>query len=1070
MYKIVRRQQFSDTNFLWEVEAPDVAASAQPGQFVMVRMHEGSERVPLTVADFDRERGTITLVVQALGKTTQEMRDHYAEGDEFADFVGPLGLATHIGDVGHVVLVGGGLGVAPVYPQLRAYKEAGNKVTGIIGFRSKDLIFWEDEFAQYCDELIVCTDDGSYGRPGFVTEALRDVVENQHPDLVVAIGPMPMMRACVEVTRPSGTKTMVSLNSIMVDGTGMCGSCRVTVDGVVKFACVDGPDFDGHQVDFNELIVRQGRFKDLEAKAREAYNHVCNLEQQLFAEGKHNYKKAPEVEPLQTRMPEADPQLRAKNFTEVNLGYSMADAFAEAERCIQCAKPKCISGCPVSIDIPRFIRHVLVRDLDGARAVINESNLFPSICGRVCPQESQCEAQCIIRNERRGRESVGIGRLERFVGDNAAPVRNTPPVVERSLGRVAIVGSGPSGLAAAADLAKAGAEVTVYEALHVVGGVLQYGIPSFRLPREIITREVQGLRDLGVRFETNKIVGKTFTVDQLMADRDFDAVYVATGAGAPSFLGIPGENAGQVLSANEFLTRINLMGGNKFPYLDTPVSQSRSVVVIGAGNTAMDCLRVAKRVGVPTVTCVYRRSEAEAPARIEELRHAKEEGVLFHFLHAPVEIRLDDAGAVVGMKTEVMELGEPDERGRRRPVGTGVFEDIECDTVIYALGTNANPIIAQSTPDLQLNKWGYIVADSDTQATSKAGVFAGGDIVTGGATVILAMGAGRRAARSIGAYLTSGVDAASRVWPVTTEMADAFAAPAAEEPAAAAPEKVLVGAGVGALASDGQARVVATDRAVPVLGAEAPLSETATPNATQPGRAPAAPASAPVTGGGGTDEDRGLVCPRCHRPIEGDESYICCAGDSLRWKCASCGKVSEGFAFPYGQCPSCQGTLVRDAGAGPVDAENERAMEAIRTAFEIELGGGAYYRKASVEAADPVLKDLFSRMSEMENEHLATLQRRYHAEVPAPSADFETTRAAIYAGLEHDPSDPANLLRVAIGFEQRAVDFFSRHMAECPEGSTERDLYEELAAEEREHVDLLTDELARFVAGKGGAL
>ena len=791
MYKIVAREQFSDNTFLWEVEAHDVAASAQPGTFVMVRLHEGSERVPLTVADFDRERGTITMVIQALGKTTQEMRDRYHEGGAFDDFVGPLGLPADITRVGHVVLVGGGLGVAPVYPQLRAFKEAGNKVTGIIGFRSQDLVFWEDKFREYCDELIVCTDDGSYGRSGFVTTALQDVLDAEHPDLVVAIGPMPMMRACVEVTRPSGTKTMVSLNSIMVDGTGMCGSCRVTVDGVVKFACVDGPDFDGHQVDFAELLVRQNRFKNLEAKAAEAYGHVCNLEKELFEEGRRGYRKATEVAPSQTPMPEANARIRATTFQEVNLGYGLAEAFAEAERCIQCKNPKCIAGCPVSIDIPRFIRHVMVHDLEGARDVIAESNLFPSICGRVCPQENQCESHCIVRNHKRGREAVGIGRLERFVGDNAPPRKITPPQVDRKLGAVAIIGSGPSGLAAAADLVKVGCDVTVYEALHVVGGVLQYGIPSFRLPREIISREVQGLRDLGVVFDVNKVVGKTFTIEQLMKDRGFDAAYIATGAGAPSFLGIPGENAGQVLSANEFLTRINLMGGNTFPYVDTPVSQSRSVVVIGAGNTAMDCLRVAKRVGVPLVTCVYRRSEAEAPARIEELRHAKEEGISFRFLHAPVEIHVDESGNVTGMKTEVMELGEPDERGRRRPVGTGIFEDIECDTVIYALGTNANPIIAQSAPELGTNRWGYIEADPYTQATNLPGVFAGGDIVTGGATVILAMGAGRRAAKAIGAYLASGELYEERVWPVTREIADGFVPPPAakDEPVAGAASK-----------------------------------------------------------------------------------------------------------------------------------------------------------------------------------------------------------------------------------------------------------------------------------------
>ncbi|MFN7309605.1 MAG: sulfide/dihydroorotate dehydrogenase-like FAD/NAD-binding protein, partial [bacterium] len=579
MYPIVRREAFSETTFLWDVLAPDVAASAQAGHFVMVRLHDGAERVPLTVADYDRAAGTVTLAVQALGKTTVEMRDRYKAGDSFADFVGPLGLPQHVAKVGHVVLVGGGLGVAPVYPQLRAFKEAGNRCTSIVGFRNKDLVFWEDRFAAASDRLLVCTDDGSYGRPGFVTAALQEVLETDKPDLVIAIGPLPMMRACVETTRPFGVKTMVSLNAIMVDGTGMCGSCRVTVDGKIKFACVDGPDFDGHQVDFDELMLRQKRFRAQEARANEDYAHVCNAERLLIQQGKRNYKKYKDLAPHATPMPERDALERSRNFKEVNLGYALADALAEAERCIQCAKATCVAGCPVGIDIPGFIRRLLVRDLDGALAVINEANLFPSVCGRVCPQESQCEAQCIVG---RKVESVAIGRLERFVGDNAKP--RAPVKVEgKKLGRVAVVGYGPSGLAVAADLAKQGAEVVVYEALHVVGGVLQYGIPAFRLPREIIAREVEGLRAMGVAFETNKVVGKTFTVPQLMEERGFDAVFVGAGAGAPSFLGIPGEYAGQVYSANEFLTRVNLMGGDRFPYLDTPVAMGQSVVVIGAG-------------------------------------------------------------------------------------------------------------------------------------------------------------------------------------------------------------------------------------------------------------------------------------------------------------------------------------------------------------------------------------------------------------------------------------------------------------------------------------------------------
>ena len=770
MYRIARRELFSENSFLWEIEAPDVARAAQPGHFVILRLCDGAERIPLTIADYDPNRGTVTVVVQALGKTTREMRDKYRAGDCFDDFVGPLGLPQHVEKVGHAVLVGGGLGVAPIFPQLRAFREAGNRTTAIVGFRSKSLVFWEDKLREYCDDLVVCTDDGSAGRPGLVTGALDDLLAASKPDLVVAIGPLPMMHACVETTRPYGVRTLVSLNTIMVDGTGMCGSCRVTVGGKVRYACVDGPDFDGHQVDFKELHARQKRFKVQEAQANEDFAHVCSLETKLFVEGKRTYKKLASLSRHQEKMPERDAFERSRNFEEVNLGYGIAEAVREAERCIQCIKPTCIAGCPVSIDIPRFIRHLLVRDLDAAVATIHESSIFPSVCGRVCPQETQCEAQCVIKKKM---EPVAIGRLERFVGDNASPPKATPLHFATMLGRVAIVGSGPGGLAAAADLMRFGAQVTVYEALHVVGGVLRYGIPSFRLPRQIIDREVQRLADSGVIFETNKVIGKTFTIQQLIGEKGFDAVFICAGAGAPTFLGIPGEFAGQVYSANEFLTRVNLMGGDRFPYLDTPVSLGQSVVVIGAGNTAMDCVRVAKRLGAARVRCVYRRSETEAPARVEELRHAREEGIEFHFLHAPVEIKLNDDGDVRGITVQKMELGEPDERGRRKPVPLNEFVELDCDTVIYALGTRANPIVGKATPGLALNKWGYIVADEHTQATNLSGVFAGGDIVTGGATVILAMSAGRRAARAIGAFLQLG----KQKWPITVADAEAFTPP-----------------------------------------------------------------------------------------------------------------------------------------------------------------------------------------------------------------------------------------------------------------------------------------------------
>ena len=982
MYKIVRREVFTPTTFLWEVEAPDIAQAAKPGHFVMLRLGEASERIPLTVADYDRERGTITMVVQALGKTTREMMNDFKEGDSILDFVGPLGQAQHVANVGHVVVVGGGLGVAPVYPQLRAFKQLGNRTTSIIGFRSKELVFWEERFKKHSDAVIVCTDDGSYGRAGFVTQALKEVLERDKPDLVVAIGPLPMMHACVETTRPFGVKTMVSLNAIMVDGTGMCGSCRVTVDGQVRFACVDGPDFDGHQVDFKELTARQRRFKSQEARAAEDFAHLCNLEKQLFDEEKRNYKKIKELEPLQTPMPERNAVERSQNFKEVNLGYTMDMALKEAERCIQCLKPTCVAGCPVAVDIPRFIRHLIVRDLEGAREVISENSAFPSICGRVCPQESQCEAQCIVG---RKVEPVAIGRLERFVGDGAGP--RMPKQRRSGAGRVAVVGSGPAGLACAADLLRFGFEVTIYEALHVVGGVLRYGIPSFRLPREIIDREVNHLKALGAKIETNKVIGKTFTVAQLLGEHGHDAVFVGVGAGAPTFLGIPGEFAGQVFSANEFLTRVNLMGGDRFPYLDTPVGLGKSVIVVGAGNTAMDCLRVARRLGAPTVRCVYRRSEAEAPARIEELRHAKEEGVEFFFLHSPTEILIDGENAVRAVRLEKMTLGEPDAKGRRKPVPTGETTELACDTVIAALGTKANPIVTQSTPGLALNSWGYIVADEVTQTTSVPGVFAGGDIVTGGATVILAMGAGRRAAKSIAAYMTNG-----RRWPISREEVAAF---------------------------------------------ELPPSVVAGP-----------------------------TCPKCHRPVEGDEGYVCCATARLEWRCEGCGKVSEGFAFPYGLCPACGGHL---AVVDEARRAELGALEPIRLAFEIELGGRAFYLQAAKEAPHPALQELFGKFATMEGEHVATLARRYHTEAPKLDG-LQIANAALRAHLPHRPEDPVNLFNIAIGFEERAVSFFAERLAKATRGSVEADLFRELAAEEAEHVTLLRTELERFQKGKPGVL
>lgn len=451
-----------------------------------------------------------------------------------------------------------------------------------------------------------------------------------------------------------------------------------------------------------------------------------------------------------TPVAELDPEVRTTNFEEVNRGYTESEALVESERCLFCPDPKCIAGCPVAIDIPNFIMKIGEKDYRGAYNVITDTNLLPAVCGRVCPQETQCEQVCVVGEDL---EPVAIGRLERFVGDLA--IENdwvNVPHIEPSGFRIGIVGSGPAGMACAADMAKAGCDVTVYEAFHEPGGVLKYGIPDFRLPNSIIDSEIEKLKQLGVKFECNTLVGRLFTIRQMIEELGFDAVFIGTGAGYPTMLGIPGDSLNGVLSANELLTRCNLMRARDFPKVDTPLPLGRHVVVIGAGNTAMDALRVCKRLGAETVTCVYRRTKAESPARAEEVHHAEQEGIEFHWLSAPVEVIDDGEGSVCALRCIRMELGEPDDSGRRRPVPVPGSEfEIATDQVVFAIGTNANPIIGQ-TSKLELNKWGYIKADEDLM-TSMAGVFAGGDIVTGAATVIEAMGAGRKAARSIKSYL-----------------------------------------------------------------------------------------------------------------------------------------------------------------------------------------------------------------------------------------------------------------------------------------------------------------------------
>jgi glutamate synthase (NADPH/NADH) small chain len=742
--EILRKERLAPGIALFEVHTPLIARTVQAGQFVVVRADDYAERIPLTVADRHLENGTITLIVQIIGLSTRKM-DQFQVGDTFLDVIGPLGKPTEVRKAGTVVCIGGGVGVAPVYPITKAFHEAGNRVISIIGARNKEMIILEKEMRAASDELFVTTDDGTAGRHGFVTDELRRLIAEKVPiNLVVAVGPGIMMKAVCDLTKKSGLPTIVSLNSLMVDGTGMCGSCRITVGDQTKFVCVDGPEFDGHRVDFQELLKRSEMYKREEHRAM--WDHECRLSAAEKMLEKANKREA---------MPKQDPKLRIQNFNEVALGYTKERALREASRCLACKKSPCIAGCPVDIDIPGFIAFIRKGDFIGAIHKIKEKNSLPAICGRVCPQEVQCETSCVL--SKKG-QPIAIGRLERFVadyefqqGDIRVPKGPTPTGK-----KVAVIGAGPAGLTAASDLIKMGHGVTVFEALHRAGGVLVYGIPEFRLPKWIVQRESEYIAKLGAEIQVSQVVGKSFTVDDLLRN-GYDAVFIGTGAGLPHFMKIPGENLNGVYSANEFLTRVNLMKAYLFPEFHTPVHYGRNIAVVGGGNVAMDSARTSLRLGAENVYLIYRRAREQMPAREEEIENAFEEGVQPRLLTTPIRILGNERGWVKGIECLEMELGEPDESGRRRPIPKkGSEHVIDVDMVIMAIGQGPNPLLTSATPDLALTKTGNIVADEATGKTSKKGVFAGGDIVTGAATVILAMGAGKKAAQAIDAYLKDG--------------------------------------------------------------------------------------------------------------------------------------------------------------------------------------------------------------------------------------------------------------------------------------------------------------------------
>ena len=759
MNKILSKTYFSEKVVKLEVEAPLIAKARKPGNFVIVRVGEKGERMPLTIADANLERGSITLVVQVMGVSSRKLCALEA-GDYITDLVGPLGKPTHIEKVGTVLACGGGVGVAPLLPIVRAFKEAGNRVISVIAGRNKDLVILEDEIRASSDEVIIMTDDGSYGKKGLITEGMEEVIKREKVDLAVTIGPAIMMKFCEKLTRQYDIPTVASLNALMVDGTGMCGACRVTVGGKTRFTCVDGPEFDAHLIDFDEILSRLGGFKDAEV----AKLHDVEVKQE---EAEHCHGVSDRNEPWRqelrqkvagkdrtsierVHMPETTPEERIKSQRiEVNQGLTADMAMREATRCMDCVTPTCMEGCPVGIDIPGFVKNIERGEFLQAAAVLKRTSALPAVCGRVCPQEKQCESKCFYLQKLK-KPSVAIGYLERFASDFERESGHiTVPEVAHANGiKVAVIGSGPSGLSCAGDLAKLGYDVTVFEALHEIGGVLKYGIPEFRLPNSVVDVEIDNLKKIGVKFVTNFIVGMTDSVEDLKAE-GFKAFYVASGAGLPRFMNIPGENYNGILSSNEYLTRVNLMGADSEDS-DTPVYRGKNVVVVGGGNTAMDSVRTAKRLGAERAMIVYRRSEEEMPARLEEVKHAKEEGCEFITLTNPVEYIADERGRVKQVRVQKMALGEPDASGRRSPVPVeGSEYTIDADVVVVAVGVSPNPIVPNSVKGLEISRKGTIVVNDETMQSNLSEFFAGGDIVRGGATVILAMGDGRRAAKHI---------------------------------------------------------------------------------------------------------------------------------------------------------------------------------------------------------------------------------------------------------------------------------------------------------------------------------
>ncbi len=765
MNKILSKDQLAGQIFNIEVEAPLIARSYKAGNFVIIRIEEKSERLPLSVSKVNPERGSITVVVKETNSSTARLVQ-LAVGEAVADIVGPLGSPAKIETFGTVLFVCNKIGTATAVPIMKALKGANNKVMALLSADQEENILMLDDIRKVADVVLnVGTDYKD------VTESLQAILTNGSVDKIIAIGTQKMMQQTAKFSIKYQIPYEVYLNTIMVDGAGMCGACRLTIGGKIKFACIDGPWFDGCMINWEELIQRTSEIKASKLQEKKSTRTINVLEEKVaqiatcdetleeLSDRKSEWREElrKQVKPKERialehiPVPTLDPAYRATTrVEEVIIGYTMQMAQEEAHRCLDCGNPTCVKGCPVNNDIPAFIKNIERGNIIGSYKVLRNTSSLPAICGRVCPHEKQCEGHC-IHNKMSGKP-VSIGGLEQFVADYVREHNlklPTPSVTMNGI-KVAVVGSGPAGLSFAGEMAKKGFSVFVFEALHELGGVLKYGIPEFRLPNKIVDTEIAHLKKAGVHFLTDVIVGKTITIEGLKK-RGFKGIFVGSGAGVPNFMGIPGENAVNVLSSNELLTRLNLMDATN-PNAATPLYVGKKVIVVGGGNTAMDACRMARRLG-GDVTVVYRRSELEMPAGRIEVVQAKEEGIKLLTLHNPKEYIMDAEGKVVKAVLDVMELGEPDESGRRSPKKTGREIIIDCDQVIVAVGTSPNPLVPRSIEGLKLG-WKDTIAVNENMQSSSPEIYAGGDIVNGPATVVLAMGDGRKAAKAMAEQLS----------------------------------------------------------------------------------------------------------------------------------------------------------------------------------------------------------------------------------------------------------------------------------------------------------------------------